>query len=284
MSKLQSEMPLVHKQFMEGHHVVRRTNRCWAGLWTELTIEQCLMKSLKSRGGLTRGRGLTETQRLIWVLSAPACAQVNETMQEFTGVKFLTSEQHKESTPARMSRDMKDIQDLIQYLTVRNPFRKDGPPSLRSIVIGIAARDSVNCDSAWDVGMKILALMPGIKVTEHSFRKKHQAITMGAKESVKVKDREVSVDPILLIQRLVCAGTTTNQLPEVFQYELCQFSSALFESKSIITPANKASLADFLWSSSIESAPKPSKPLVDHVLYGGALLHKLRWTKGACMG
>ena len=68
---------LLHKKFEEGYHVVRRTDKYWAGLPTDLVIEQVLMRSLMTQGGLTRGKGMTERQRLLWVLSMPACAAVN---------------------------------------------------------------------------------------------------------------------------------------------------------------------------------------------------------------
>ena len=55
-------------------------------------IEQVLMRSLKTNGGLTRGRGMTEQQRVIWLLSMPACAEVNRAMQELTSVKYDASE------------------------------------------------------------------------------------------------------------------------------------------------------------------------------------------------
>ena len=50
--------------------------------------------------------------------------------------------------------------------------------------------------------------------------------------------------------------------------------------KSIMRPANKASLADSLWLKEIQSAPKPPKS-VQHVLDGGSLLHKIPLSKGA---
>ena len=63
------------------------------------------MRSLKTNGGLTRGRGMEETQRLRWLLAMPACAEVSDVMQELTGKHFHTSEQHKEMTEARRERD-----------------------------------------------------------------------------------------------------------------------------------------------------------------------------------
>ena len=58
------------------------------GLSTDLMIEQVLMRSVKMSGGLTRGKGLSETQRLVWLMSMPACAEVNNAMQTLTGVRY----------------------------------------------------------------------------------------------------------------------------------------------------------------------------------------------------
>ena len=96
----------VYRKFVAGFHVVRRSDRLWAGLSTDLIIEQVLMRSLKTSGGLTRGRGMTEQQRLTWLLSMPACAEVNRAMQELTDVKYSTGMQNKEMTKARQARDM----------------------------------------------------------------------------------------------------------------------------------------------------------------------------------
>ena len=63
MLDLSETNPWLEQQFQEGHHAVRRTSRCWAGLWSDLVIEQTLIRSLKSRGGLTRGRGFNDSVR-----------------------------------------------------------------------------------------------------------------------------------------------------------------------------------------------------------------------------
>ena len=84
MIKLPQEQPQLYQEFMSGLHVVRRSDRYWAGLSTDLVIEQVLMRSLKTNGGLTRGRGMTDQQRLTWLLAMPTCAETNRAMQEFT--------------------------------------------------------------------------------------------------------------------------------------------------------------------------------------------------------
>ena len=55
MQSLKDDHPVVHDLFQAGYHVVRRSDRYWGGLSTDLVIEQVLMRSVKSQGGLTRG-------------------------------------------------------------------------------------------------------------------------------------------------------------------------------------------------------------------------------------
>ena len=50
---------------------MRRSDRLWAGLSPDLVIEQVLMRSIKTVGGLTRGRGMNDLQHAIWLLSTP---------------------------------------------------------------------------------------------------------------------------------------------------------------------------------------------------------------------
>ena len=59
------------------------------------------MRSMKTSGGLTRGRGMTETQRLVWLMAHSVCAEVNNAMQQLTGVQYSLREQHKDLTTAR---------------------------------------------------------------------------------------------------------------------------------------------------------------------------------------
>ncbi len=65
MQRLPEEHPVFSAQFMGGHHTVKRTKRVFAHLWTDLAIEQTLMRSAKSKSGLTHGRGLNEGVRLV---------------------------------------------------------------------------------------------------------------------------------------------------------------------------------------------------------------------------
>ena len=90
MHNLQETHPEVSRHFNQGLHLVRRSDLFWVGLSPELVIEQVLVPSMKTSGGLTRGRGMTETQRLVWLMAHPVCAEVDNAMQQLTGVQYNT--------------------------------------------------------------------------------------------------------------------------------------------------------------------------------------------------
>ncbi|MCG8032823.1 MAG: hypothetical protein JAZ03_11700 [Candidatus Thiodiazotropha taylori] len=163
-------------------------------------------------------------------------------MQELTGIKYETSEQHKEMSNARQVRDVKDTLRLLGYLQDRKPFSSD--QTLRSVTNGVVAEASVNVDRSHSVGTEILESMVGKDVQDYVFKKSKQAITLGARSSIQISDESVQVDPQLLFQGLVTAGDRIGELPLLFSYELCSYPAALFESSSLPLQANKPALAD----------------------------------------
>ena len=101
------------------------------------------MRSMKMSGGLTRGRGMTGQQRLIWLLSSPGCAEMNHAMLDFTGVSYSTSEQKMDLSESRKNRDMKDTQTLLNALDEQNPFTAQ--KGLRSIMNGVPCKLYCKC-------------------------------------------------------------------------------------------------------------------------------------------
>jgi hypothetical protein len=81
----------------------------WHGLSTDLTIEKVLVMSVKSSGGLTRGRGIGKAQRTQWLLSMGSRADYYNAMQELTGDGYRTSDQHSDDMLARKERDTKRL-------------------------------------------------------------------------------------------------------------------------------------------------------------------------------
>ena len=79
------------RKFVEEYHTVRRSERQRAGLWTDIVIEQVQIRSLKSGGGLTRGRGMIESVRQQWLYSTQACAAIHDAMTSLAGKHHITT-------------------------------------------------------------------------------------------------------------------------------------------------------------------------------------------------
>ena len=151
------------------------------------------MRTLKSTGCLTRGRGMTEQQHLTWVMAMPACAEVNEIIQDVTGINYNTGEQNKDMSVTRQDRDWKDTNTVLRYLSDRNLFTSD--IGLHNISTGVHAHSSIDVDQAKTVGKVILNDIKGQCVMEYMFRGKNQAITIDVKSSIKIEGNTVQIDP-----------------------------------------------------------------------------------------
>ena len=78
------------RKFFEEYHTVRRSERQWAGLWTDIVIEQFQIRSLKSGCDLTRGRGMIDNVRQQWLYSTQACAAIHD-MTLLAGKHHITT-------------------------------------------------------------------------------------------------------------------------------------------------------------------------------------------------
>jgi hypothetical protein len=115
IDKLEETHPYVYSKFLEGLFVIRQTNSYWAGIFSDLCIEQVLMGSIKSVGGLTRG--FEELTRLVRLSSMPDCGEVHNAMQDVTNLCSQgDNEVHKDPMKARITRDSKDIQCILDFL------------------------------------------------------------------------------------------------------------------------------------------------------------------------
>ena len=116
MYALKDDNPKVHRKFHSGFPVIWRSSQYWAGLGSDLVIEQTLMRSLKSQGGLMRGSGMSERQRTVWDMSSTVSSLYNLAMQDLTERSYVTSEQHKELSASRLKRDEIDLGKVAEKL------------------------------------------------------------------------------------------------------------------------------------------------------------------------
>lgn len=69
MVKLEAYYPWVYQHFTnKSFYCISRTDKFWAGLLTDLVIEQTVMEPLKILGGLIKGRGMDKNKRNLWAV------------------------------------------------------------------------------------------------------------------------------------------------------------------------------------------------------------------------
>ena len=93
----------------KGYFTINRTASRWAGVWSDMTIEQTLMRSIKSSGGLTRGRGITDSVLAKWIGGSPGATANCSSLEEFAGVTFSSGEQHVDFRVLWQNRDGQDL-------------------------------------------------------------------------------------------------------------------------------------------------------------------------------
>ena len=272
MYQLPTEHPWLYRCFIEqGFHVVRRTSRYWAGLWTDLIIEQVMMRSIKSRGGITRGRGITETVRLQWIYSMHKCAGIHNAMTTITNSEHRTSEQHVDLGTSRSNRDFRDLSKIQEWFNHHK---------LRSLSSGLTATDGdgINCHNTEEVGRKIQKHLDNISVLEASIKKSEQVKSLNhLYPRIQVDKEKVQINPTLLFSRLIAIVQREEDMIPYFDYELTAIPTSLFKDHAM-RKTTKAQLAKALMSN---VQPSQRNTQIHHVLDGGALIHRVKWPKGA---
>ena len=276
MNKLETEHPWLHKMFLDGYHTVRKSKRHWSGLWTDLTIEQSLMGLLKGRSGLTRGRGMTESVRHIWIHSMDRCASVHGAMVALTGRNRKTSEQHAEFGKTRCNQDRRDMLKMKEWFEQHEPF-DENISGLRSLSTGITAcdGDGVNCDQAEEVGREIHRKLDRVKVDEAKIKRAdHIKPIAFLYNNVKLGQKVIHINPLTLFTRLVAMIQREENLEKFFEYELTPMPTSLFKD-GMMRKADKPALRKYLIDDKVPQTFRAGKLILD----GGALLHKVKWIR-----
>ena len=297
MNVLEDKNLDLYQRFKVGNFVVRRSARPWAGLSADLVIEQELMKALKTTGGLTRGSGMSEVQRAVWLLSMPICSMYKEKMEEIVNKTYVTSKQHKATSFSRTERDKADTQKVILYLQQITPFSR-ADSALRNIATGVTASDSVSVCEFLSVGTMVLGNMKNAHIFSISFKRNYSVNTRGHSSHVKTSGGG-SIVPALLFQRLMLAAQNSDlDMHHILTYEMCAYPPSLFESLHILRKANKPDLKvaickhvqEFASPTDSAESEQPhehsqvfceTEPVVHmrYVLDDGSLLYRVKWKK-----
>jgi len=221
------------REIISKYFTILRTNKFWSGVWSDMTIEQTLMRSIKSVGGLIHGQTMTENVRNQWILSMPSSSKICEAIKNYAEVstRSTRSEQHIDWSTARYIRDERDLNVLYDWFEKRNPFSRTG--GLVLLASGIVASADVNCDRAYKIGTKLLAEFHGMKFSEVKFKKSECVVTMKAANKMKVRDENRVVDPLILFKRISIIKKSDAQLKNYLSYELAPYPLSLFGDKGM---------------------------------------------------
>jgi len=186
MDELPTSHPEVYQQFISGKHVVHRSNKFWTGISVDLCIEQAMMRAIKGKGGVTHGRGASESVRSTWISTVHKTAGVKTALSNLADVEYCHDVvHHPELGKSRARRDNVDLVKMLDFFRCHNPF-DSSESRLRCLTSGITAMESdgINCDKADEVGAKIVQRMDGMPFSDVSLRRKDQVRTLAQVTSV----------------------------------------------------------------------------------------------------
>ena len=252
MLKRPEKHPEVHTMLKEnGYNLVRRSGKYWAGLWSDLIVEQVMMRSVKSRRGLTRGRDFTESTRHQWVHVAHQCAAIHEAMTSLTRSTLVNSKQHVEVDVSRKNRDVSDLSKIQAWFREHNPF--EGGPELRSLSTGICNDVTVNCDNSENVGKEIQEQLDNVYFHDATIKRRLKVRNIESLyDLVKISDKKfVAIKPRTSFLRLTAMAQRENNIERFFSYELTTFPMSLFKDGLIRKP-KKATLRNTLLTKKVD--------------------------------
>lgn len=261
---------------------VRRSEKHWSGVWSDMTIDQTLMRGIKTLGGLTHGRGFSESVLNKWILGLPAIHHVCEAVENYCDITSSTIDQHVEMRDARIQTDEQDRRKFEQWLREHSPFIDTN--NLVSLATGYVTGDETNCYEAKRVGEEILqksvseASLFGALKLKRANTVKTMASSAGR---VKVAKDTIQIDSTQLFQRIICTVHSPEDLRSCFKYELASVPLSLCDNAGLMRKTKKSSLYDvFNKVSEVEI----NTAGYHFVLDGGCLLHRMVWPKEGTFG
>ena len=264
------------RQFtQEGFFTIRRKDQFWGGNFTDQVIEQNLMRLFKTSGGMTRGRGITDSTLTKWVHAFPFCLPVCDDLEKFSNQLSVSSEQHKDLRDCSQIADHRDVSTFMQWLKAHSPFNTSNPDSLMAISTGLVADQSVNCDQAFEIGRDAASAIDGVAFPDVKLKRTDRVRTIGSSSNtVSVRGQDAVINPVLLFNRINCVMNSSSELETYLAYELTPQPPSLFLDGLMRKP-NKSVLGQIIKS---KSQPMSQYPEDSHfVLDGGFLLHVVSW-------
>nr|CAI5866755.1 unnamed protein product [Callosobruchus analis] len=203
---------------------------------------------------------------------------VMESLEKYTSLSTVNSEQHVDGAECRIKKDIRDLKKFTFWLRKHDPFKDRH--GLTSLSTGIIGGDNINCHMALEKGregMKLMVqkTMNNVKLSEATSKIKN---LRSAIKGINVSDDTQEVDTNLLFQR-ICMFFHGNEKEtrNALSYELSPFPPSLFDEDGYMRKSPKSELFK-LFKAYPESDLQPKD--FYNVIDGGWLLHKVVWPHG----
>ena len=194
-----------------------------------MTIEQMLMRTMKTSGEQTRGRGFSRKSLAMWIGSMLSCIEVRQAIEQYCDVRTVTSEQHVVMRDSRQSRDADGDKKLVSWLNFHSSYSQQ-TSQLIPLSICIIDDGDTNCDETVECGSLAIAHMFGKKFAYVKLKRNDKVNSLSSvNKCVKIRRDAIPVNPQQLFNRTICIATTTSRLEECLCYELSPYPPALFD-------------------------------------------------------
>ncbi|KYN50525.1 hypothetical protein ALC57_00165 [Trachymyrmex cornetzi] len=261
--------------YASGHYLYGKSsqlNKYWSGIWSDMTIEQVLMKSMKSAGGLTHGRGISDSVLCKWILSSIILTEISNEMENFCNVCYSTSEQHVDAGVSRIKRDASDLDKLVSFFSTYDPFPASN--TISSIYSGVVGNESINCHQAAEVGTQLLHNTIGKSFASLKSVKKNRVQTLRSVHTyVKVHDEKIEINPLLIFQRIALNIKTKTDMKQYLKYELAPMPLSIFDDSGM-----RKTQKSLFYDNFNAIQPSPIFQNCINVIDGGFFIHKVVWT------
>ena len=209
-----------------------------------------------------------------WVYGMHAMNTVCEGLEDLADIKTYTTDQHVDASDSRIKKDDKDIEKLQQWFLSHDPFPKI--KEIISIASGIVGDNKINCHKASEVGIAAMSKMTGETFNIKLKRADKVLPLLTMSSTIKVHDKKVPVDPVLLFQRMSISKTFEDEIEKFFEYELAPYPLSMFDETGM-RKTQKSAIYNCFESMEIEIDNTNASYIID----GGYLLHRVVWDREA---
>ncbi|GBO03270.1 hypothetical protein AVEN_25277-1 [Araneus ventricosus] len=110
---------------------------------SDMTIEQSLLKVIKTFWGLTHGREVSDSELARWTQEMTALQHTCVGIEKFCGVVLTSSAQHLGISDARVQRNNDDCWKIVELFNHYNPVPEN--LNLTSISNDVVGDSRINC-------------------------------------------------------------------------------------------------------------------------------------------